>query len=83
MSTYSFEEHKKTSQIRVLDVASGQSTLLFEDGSYSDPAWVGETEFVFVRSSDKGGSSLMVADAAKPGSESVIPPVPLIWKCVR
>lgn len=69
VSTYSFEEHKKTSQIRVLDIKSGNSTLLFEDLNYSEPTWVGETEFIFLKSGDNGRTSLMLADASTPGSE--------------
>lgn len=73
MTTYSFEEHKTTSQIRVLDVKTAQSTLLYEDAAYSEPTWVGENEFVLVKSGDKGVSSLVLADATKPGSQSVGP----------
>jgi Tol biopolymer transport system component len=72
VSTYSFEEHKKTSQIRVLDIQSGHSTLLFEDLSYSEPTWIGEKEFIFLKSGDKGTTSLLLADVSKPGSRSAI-----------
>lgn len=69
MSTYSFETHKRTSQIRVLDVASGDSTLLYEDSAYNEPVWITDSEFLFFKSGERGGTSLMLADASKPGSE--------------
>lgn len=69
MSIYSFEEHKKTSQIRLLDIKSSNSTLLYEDLSYSEPTWVGETEFIFLKSGDNGRTVLLLADASTPGSE--------------
>ncbi|KAJ9157411.1 Prolyl oligopeptidase [Pleurostoma richardsiae] len=72
VSTYSFEEHKKTSQIRVLDIQSGHSTLLFEDLSYSEPTWIGEKEFIFLKSGDKGTTNLLLADVSKPGSSQEI-----------
>lgn len=68
MSTYSFEDHKKTSQIQVLDLESSHSTSLYKDGSYSEPTWVSETEFIFVKSGEKGSSSLMLADVNSPGA---------------
>ncbi|PSR77548.1 Alpha/Beta hydrolase protein [Coniella lustricola] len=67
-STYSFSDHKKTAQIHVLDVDSGRSTSLYRDSSYSEPTWVSETEFVLVKNGDKGTSSLLLADATKPGA---------------
>lgn len=63
-STYSFEDHKKTSQIKVLDAESGHSTVLYDDLSYSEPVWVDEDHFLFVKSGDKGASSLMLGRAS-------------------
>lgn len=67
-STYSFDEHKKTSQIHVLDLGTGLSKSLYNDSSYSEPAWVSETEFFFIKSGDKGCKSLLLADANNPGA---------------
>lgn len=64
VSTYSFEDHKKTSQIKVLDVESGHSTVLYDDLSYSEPVWVDEDYFLFVKSGDKGTSSLMLGSSS-------------------
>lgn len=69
MSTYSFSDRKKTSQIRVLDIASGQSELLVDDTAASEPVWLGDDEFLHLRSGDKGATSLVVRRAASPGAE--------------
>jgi dipeptidyl aminopeptidase/acylaminoacyl peptidase len=69
VSTYSFEEHKKRSEIKLLDIASGQSTTLYEDLAYSEPVWIGKDDFVFIKDLGKGKSSLLFADASSPGSE--------------
>ncbi|KAB5580827.1 Alpha/Beta hydrolase protein [Coniochaeta sp. 2T2.1] len=69
VSTYSFDTHKKTSQIRVLDVKSGDSTLLYENSAYNEPVWITDTEFLFFKSAERGSTSLMLADASRPGSE--------------
>lgn len=71
MSTYSFQEHKKTNSIQVLDLESNHATTLYTDSSYSEPTWVGETEFLVIKSGDKGTSSLLVADVNSPGASSV------------
>jgi hypothetical protein len=62
-STYSFEEHKKTAQIRVLDIDTGNSTLLIEDINCSEPTWIGETEYLYLRSAGKGTTALLVDEA--------------------
>ncbi|CAK7232492.1 hypothetical protein SBRCBS47491_008289 [Sporothrix bragantina] len=68
VSTYSFAEHSKTSQIRVLDIESGSSTLLYEDASYSEPVWIGEDSFLFLKSGDKGSTSILLSRASRPGA---------------
>ncbi|KAF3769284.1 dipeptidyl peptidase [Cryphonectria parasitica EP155] len=67
-STYSFKEHKKTGQIHVLDVNSGQSTTLYSENTYSEPTWLSEKEFLFLKSGDKGASTLLLADVDSPGA---------------
>ncbi len=54
--------------MRLLDVKTGQSVLLYEDLAYSEPTWIGETEFLFLKSSEKG-TALLLGDVSKPGSE--------------
>ena len=58
MSTYSFEEHKNKVQFRVLDIDSGQSSLLFEDNKTSGPVWLDDDKYLFLRSVDRGTTLL-------------------------
>ncbi|EEY18759.1 dipeptidyl-peptidase V [Verticillium alfalfae VaMs.102] len=66
VSSYSFQTHSKTSQIRVIDVHSGHSTLLYEDGSYSEPTWISDKDILFFKSGDKGSTSLMLGHSGLP-----------------
>lgn len=70
-SSYSFDEHKKTLQLQLLDLDTGRSTLLYRDSNYSEPTWVSDSKFIFIKSGEKGSSSLMVADANNPGAPLV------------
>ncbi|KAL2127818.1 hypothetical protein VTI74DRAFT_10119 [Chaetomium olivicolor] len=63
VSTYSFQEHKKTAQIRVLDIESGNSDLLVEDPSASEPVWLGNDEVLHLKGGDKGSTTLVVRSA--------------------
>ncbi|CAJ2501820.1 Uu.00g046730.m01.CDS01 [Anthostomella pinea] len=71
VSQYSFESHSKTYSIKILDIASGSSTLLYDNAAFTEPTWISENEFIFVNNKGDGdsASSLMVADASKPGSD--------------
>ncbi|KIH86993.1 hypothetical protein SPBR_08154 [Sporothrix brasiliensis 5110] len=71
VSTYSFEDHRKTSQIRVLDIESGGSTLLYEDANYSEPVWIDEDAFFFLKTGDKGVTSLLLGRASRPAAEPI------------
>jgi hypothetical protein len=64
VSTYSFQSHSKTSEIRVLDIKTGQTTLLTSDVSASEPTWLGEKNLVlWLKGGEKGTTSLVMADA--------------------
>lgn len=69
VSVYSFEKHKKTSSLQLLDIKSGAITTLFEDLNYSEPTWVSESDFIFVRNNEKGTTSLMLSDVSKTYAE--------------
>ncbi|KAI0482832.1 prolyl oligopeptidase [Xylariaceae sp. FL0804] len=71
VSQYSFVSHSKSVAIKLLDIASGESTSLYENPDYTEPTWVSEKEFVFVNNSSDSESacSLCVADVSQPGSE--------------
>jgi dipeptidyl aminopeptidase/acylaminoacyl peptidase len=64
VSTYSFQSHSKTSEIRVLDVETGQSKLLSSDGSASEPTWLLEDDLVlWLKGGEGGKTNLVIADA--------------------
>ncbi|KAF4944665.1 hypothetical protein FSARC_14610 [Fusarium sarcochroum] len=58
ISSYSFDKHSKSSQIRVLNIKDDTSHLVTEDTSVSDPLWIGEKEIAFIKTSENGCSSL-------------------------
>ena len=54
VSTYSFESHSKTSEIRAIDISNGQSTLVTNDEQASDPHWLGGgNEILWLKSGGK------------------------------
>jgi Tol biopolymer transport system component len=57
---YSFLQHKKSTQIRVLDIESGQSKLMIESLNASEPAWLGDDEFLYLKTQDKGFTSIFI-----------------------
>jgi hypothetical protein len=64
VSTYSFQSHSKTSEIKVLDIATGKSSTLSNDLNDSEPTWLGwKNEVVWLRGGEKGTTKLMLGDA--------------------
>jgi hypothetical protein len=63
-STYSFHTHSKSSEIRILDIKTGQTKLLSADVNASEPTWLGEKNLVlWLKGEEKGTTSLVLADA--------------------
>lgn len=64
VSTYSFELHKKTSEIKLLDIEKSQSNLLTNDEKASEPNWLGEgNELLWLKEAGKGVTQIVHADA--------------------
>lgn len=59
ISTYSFDEHAKTSEIRVLDVNSGETSLITDKEGASEPQWL-DDETILVLSESDDGTSVIV-----------------------
>lgn len=77
VSTYSFESHKKTSEIKVLDISNGQSTLVSNEEKTSEPNWLGDgNEILWLKAGDKGATQLMVGSADEVGKSYVAGIVP-------
>jgi hypothetical protein len=60
VSTYSFEERSKTSEIRVLDVESQQTTLVTDDKAASEPVWLDDETVLMLSEGEGGMTSVMV-----------------------
>ncbi|PVI08188.1 dipeptidyl-peptidase-like protein V precursor [Periconia macrospinosa] len=54
VSTYSFDKHAKTSEIRVLDVKSQETSLVTDKSGSSEPQWL-DDETVLLLHEDEGG----------------------------
>jgi hypothetical protein len=64
VSTYSFQSHQKTAEIRVLDIKTGHTKLLCSELSCSEPTWLGEKNLVlWLQTGEKGTTNLVMADA--------------------
>ncbi|KAG8675206.1 hypothetical protein FPOAC2_01255 [Fusarium poae] len=61
ISSYSFEKHSGSSQIRVLNIKDDSSHVITESAHDSSPFWIGEEEVAFIRTNDNGISSLYYA----------------------
>jgi dipeptidyl aminopeptidase/acylaminoacyl peptidase len=72
VSTYSFAEHEKKSEIRVLDVASQQTSLVTDDKTASEPTWLNDDTILLLKSSDDGVTSVVVGKADDFDNEYVI-----------
>jgi hypothetical protein len=62
VSTYSFAQHAKKSEIRMLDVESQQTSLITDDKSASEPVWIDDETIVLLKSEDDGTTSVIVGD---------------------
>lgn len=64
ISTYSFQNHSKSAEIRVLDIKTGHTKLLTNDLNASEPTWLGEKNLIiWLKGGEKGTTSLVLADA--------------------
>lgn len=63
VSTYSFEEHVKKSEIRILDVASQQTSLVTDDKTASEPTWIDDDNILLLKSGDDGVTTVLVGKA--------------------
>ena len=77
VSTYSFESHQKTSEIKVLDISSGTQSLVTNAEGTSEPNWLGgENELLWLKSGGKGHTQLVVGSADEVGKSYVAGLVP-------
>jgi hypothetical protein len=62
-STYSFSEHSKKTEIRVLDVHSQETTLVTDASSVSEPHWLDDKHVLLLASESDGKTSVKVGEA--------------------
>jgi hypothetical protein len=63
VSTYSFSSHSKSSEIRLLDIKTGQTNLVTSDAQASEPTWLGEKNLLlWLKGGEKGTTSLLFTD---------------------
>lgn len=73
VSTYSFESHKKTAEIKVLDIKNGQSSLISHDDKDSEPNWLGDgNELIWLREGEKGSTKIIHGDVDDVGNTYVV-----------
>jgi pre-mRNA-splicing helicase BRR2 len=75
-STYSFTSHSKTNEIYVLDVATGQASLLTRDAKASEPKWLSECDLVWLKETENGNTCFVVSNALEPGKQYTAGTVP-------
>ena len=64
VSTYSFDGHTKTKEIKVLDLKTLQSTLITNDNKASEPNWLGTADdILWLKEGEKGETKLVVGNA--------------------
>jgi hypothetical protein len=59
VSTYSFADHAKKLEIRILDVATQQTSLVTDDKSFSEPTWLDDETVLALKSNDDGTTSVV------------------------
>ena len=77
VSTYSFDSHKKTSEIKVLNIGNGIQSLVTSAEGTSEPSWLGDgNELLWLKSGEKGYTQLIVGRADEVGKSYVAGLVP-------
>lgn len=63
-TSYSFESHSKTNEIRVLDITTGRSALITNDPAASSPQWIDDSDqLVWLKTKGNGNTSLIIGNA--------------------
>ncbi|EOD50464.1 hypothetical protein GTA08_BOTSDO02686 [Neofusicoccum parvum] len=60
VSTYSFADQSSTAEVRVLDVASGESTLVTDNGDASEPTWLDGDDIILLVPGANGTTDVLV-----------------------
>ncbi|KAF2836397.1 dipeptidyl-peptidase-like protein V precursor [Patellaria atrata CBS 101060] len=60
VSTYSFAEQERKSEIRVLNVLTGESTLLTNQSGAREPNWLDDGSVLLLTSGDEGATNIVI-----------------------
>ena len=76
-TSYSFDSHSKTNEIRVLEIATGHSTLITNDQGASNPQWLDTSDqLVWLKTKANSNTSFVIADARQPDKSYTAGTVP-------
>ncbi|KAF2199645.1 hypothetical protein GQ43DRAFT_482295 [Delitschia confertaspora ATCC 74209] len=70
ISTYSFAEHSKKTEIRFLDVETQETTLVTNDDSASEPTWLGDDHILLLFSGSGGTTTVKIGKTGSGFKES-------------
>lgn len=61
VSTYSFEDHTSSKELRIMDIKTGHSTLFSNDKDAHDAKWLGDgsNAIIWLQSGDKSITNIM------------------------
>jgi hypothetical protein len=62
VSTYSFSEHKKTGEVRMLLPKSGESILVTDKTGASEPTWIDDNVLLLIPGKDDGTTDVVIGD---------------------
>jgi hypothetical protein len=62
VSTYSFSDHARRTEVRVLDVATQISTLITDANGASEPNWLGEDHVLVLIPGEEGKTKLVAGN---------------------
>ncbi len=65
VSSYSFAEHTKTSEIRVLDVKSQQTSLITDEQGAGDVAWLDDETIIVLSEGTEGETHVKIGEVEK------------------
>lgn len=72
VSTYSFQTHEKTAELRILDIETGQSKVVVNDTRAKDAVWLGDgNRIIWLQGGDQGITKLLSTDVGLADAECV------------
>ena len=70
LRSYSFEAQKRSTEIRIFDIGSGKSARVTDAANATEPHWLTDTEFLYRRPLEEGGTELVAGKVTGDGVET-------------